>query len=52
LSVIRALNPDMAIAPPLLATFDRSNERIGALPSSPLLRVNLLRRMFGWMVSN
>ena len=31
LSVIRALNPDIAIAPSLLATSDRSNERIGAV---------------------
>jgi hypothetical protein len=52
LSVIRALNPDIAIAPSLLATSDRLNERIGALPSSPLLRVNLPRRLFGWMASN
>jgi hypothetical protein len=29
-----------------------SNVRIGALPSSPLLRMNLPRRLFGWMVSN
>jgi hypothetical protein len=52
LSVIRALNPDIVIAPSFLATSDRSNERIGALPSSALLGVNLPRRLFGWMASN
>jgi hypothetical protein len=31
LSVIPVLNPDIAIAPSLLATSDSSNERIGAV---------------------
>jgi hypothetical protein len=37
LSVIPVLNPDIAIAPSLLATSDRSNERIGAMRGRALM---------------